>query len=1232
MKNIRDYFTSPEKSTESSESKKISKDKNVNIVTSSQQSNEENNIEQSNAGKKACKRKKRRKVSDPLVRDVTQLFSHNLSLVSPNNSNEELSSTSLLPESNDTNNLISEDSKIIDSSEKERIPKEEQSINAFQFLMNSRNNVIGQNSKGKIIPMTASPTKEKCENLLLRKKLFKEWADEKGATKRKREEEEVEHCINHKLKKRAKRLKNMLQITNNSNNDIENHHSKVYQKKVKKISSSESENSNDSSMLITNSKVSNLTGINEGNININIKCKTINQNSLTDFVDVVKKDGKIDIFDEPIGCSSSGQKNIIKIKMFTPDSTKKRKSLCSSKKTILEEESQKNSKQQDCNKSLSSKVTRKTKSKETVSVTAENISLNSSENKFKKGKHTEKDQLKTETSERKLRSARYAVNYCELPDKTNSQRKSDLVNGKIKTLVKSTPRKINLQRQKRESLTKTNNVKDIRTTDSDNEIKILSDSDCETLSTKVTKLAPVFLKVVPKPKADPETVEARKQFLMSGVPDSLKKAPKKEINMLEIEYDIFPRVSHIQQKCDHSFWRLSKPLLKLSEYSAFDNSYRFNCQDLITKNDFPKLSFSITSGTKPNLKKILNKIKLENSDYPVYKVFRYINEKNRNTPLYKSTGHGSSKKSKQKLKRSSKNNIDQDTKIVLQDVEDKLWTEKYKPNSSEEILGNHTGITSLRKWLEIWMNYSDEINAKAKKKNGYNSESDFESTDCDSRDSTRLPGNVVVLVGPCGSGKTTAVFSIAAELGFNVLEVNASSKRTGKRLLQELREATQSHQVRKSSKNALAGFVNADNESKSKTKKTNGLSNDEKDDSKKMCILLVEDIDLVFDQDEGFLNSLGQLITTSKRPIILTTTDSGPEHVQRFLSQYESISFMPLYKEVLGVWLQIVCLVEGILLDKNDVGNFLDYNNGDIRKTLLSLQYWCQSGGQLDRNSVFTNNSTFGNDLKIQDDEINLDAGNDDDENGFVHSQCLGSFEIFKQNKQFKIPYLFDLGKIWWNVPNIFNFNLYSERLHRDEPDCEEVSKKETANDSSETQINIPLLLNLYDSCVLTDELYNAAHYCTKGPLENTWYHTVKDSLELTDRKEDIHESVDLIHDMTHTLINSYIEEYQVRYNSNYGISAAVPTTLERRWRGKQHACENFLKQMVPSCNVLDRQAVALDYLPNLRHVARTEELRSSTNTKRRNRFRHYLQDFDIDFNSNRIKSCCNVLALKKQL
>lgn len=57
----------------------------------------------------------------------------------------------------------------------------------------------------------------------------------------------------------------------------------------------------------------------------------------------------------------------------------------------------------------------------------------------------------------------------------------------------------------------------------------------------------------------------------------------------------------------------------------------------------------------------------------------------------------------------------------------------------------------------------------------------------------------MLLVGPAGCGKTASVYALAEELGYNVLEVNASSRRNGKTVLSHLHEATQSHSLNNNS-------------------------------------------------------------------------------------------------------------------------------------------------------------------------------------------------------------------------------------------------------------------------------------------------------------------------------------------------------------------------------------------------------------------------------------------------
>ncbi len=86
-----------------------------------------------------------------------------------------------------------------------------------------------------------------------------------------------------------------------------------------------------------------------------------------------------------------------------------------------------------------------------------------------------------------------------------------------------------------------------------------------------------------------------------------------------------------------------------------------------------------------------------------------------------------------------------------------LWTEKYKPGSIKEILGQGTVIREIMNWLENWK-----------------------------------PGKAILLCGPPGTGKTLIPEVIAKERGWMLVQVNASDKRNSEAIETTLSEAVKS--------------------------------------------------------------------------------------------------------------------------------------------------------------------------------------------------------------------------------------------------------------------------------------------------------------------------------------------------------------------------------------------------------------------------------------------------------
>ncbi|HEV2138552.1 MAG TPA: AAA family ATPase [Nitrososphaerales archaeon] len=84
-----------------------------------------------------------------------------------------------------------------------------------------------------------------------------------------------------------------------------------------------------------------------------------------------------------------------------------------------------------------------------------------------------------------------------------------------------------------------------------------------------------------------------------------------------------------------------------------------------------------------------------------------------------------------------------------------MWTDKYRPDSLEEMVGNEEGRTKLLFWLKKW----------------------------------KPGGRAALLVGPPGTGKTTTVHLAAERLGLQLVELNASDSRTKEKLNKKVGEA-----------------------------------------------------------------------------------------------------------------------------------------------------------------------------------------------------------------------------------------------------------------------------------------------------------------------------------------------------------------------------------------------------------------------------------------------------------
>uniref|UniRef100_A0A8D2CCK3 ATPase family AAA domain-containing protein 5 n=1 Tax=Sus scrofa TaxID=9823 RepID=A0A8D2CCK3_PIG len=583
--------------------------------------------------------------------------------------------------------------------------------------------------------------------------------------------------------------------------------------------------------------------------------------------------------------------------------------------------------------------------------------------------------------------------------------------------------------------------------------------------------------------------KAKRDFLMSGLPDLLKRQIAKKAAALGVYNAVstsFQRVIHVQQKDDGChLWHLKPPTcplltklkdlntqvidlsrcaMALGEFSTLNSNSKSNNSAVMFMGRRKDLTEEVR-----NL--LLEEIRWSNPEFSLRKYFPLLlkkrtehqvlsechpkqespqlelsaSRKETKRKRVETENHKSKRKKPNEYSGSPLKTIGEPEELGKRNnssgikldsskdsgTEDMLWTEKYQPQNSSELIGNELAIKKLHSWLKDWKRRAElEERQNLKGKRDEKQEGilnpldsiDFKGSS-DDEEETRLC-NTVLITGPTGVGKTAAVYACAQELGFKIFEVNASSQRSGRQILSQLKEATQSHQVDKQGVNSqkpcffnsynigkspkklssprkvvvtsprklpppspqssgpkralpprtLANYFKVSSKPKNNeeigaflennkgiknsfeqkqiipTKSTNtGTSNvkefgaEEPNRKNATSLILFEEVDVIFEEDAGFLNAVKTFMATTKRPVILTTSD--PTFSLMFDGCFEEINFNTPSLLNVASYLQTICLTENFRTDIKDFVTLLTANTCDVRKSILYLQFWIRSGG-----------------------------------------------------------------------------------------------------------------------------------------------------------------------------------------------------------------------------------------------------------------------------------------------
>ncbi|MEM3786023.1 MAG: AAA family ATPase [Nitrososphaeria archaeon] len=198
------------------------------------------------------------------------------------------------------------------------------------------------------------------------------------------------------------------------------------------------------------------------------------------------------------------------------------------------------------------------------------------------------------------------------------------------------------------------------------------------------------------------------------------------------------------------------------------------------------------------------------------------------------------------------------------------WAEKYRNIEFNMIIGNEMARKEFFEWLKNW----------------------------------KQEDKAVLLVGPPGTGKNTSVYSAARQLGYYVIELNASDIRT---------------------KDAL--------------NKRLGTSLYAKNLFNEKRMVLFDEIDGLYGrEDYGGLEYINELLDKPPLPIVLTANDETNDNIIKLSRKVIVIRFQKVPLRLIEIYLKHICKKEGKNIDNKILHNIVGKSNGDVRNALNMLQ------------------------------------------------------------------------------------------------------------------------------------------------------------------------------------------------------------------------------------------------------------------------------------------------------
>ena len=213
------------------------------------------------------------------------------------------------------------------------------------------------------------------------------------------------------------------------------------------------------------------------------------------------------------------------------------------------------------------------------------------------------------------------------------------------------------------------------------------------------------------------------------------------------------------------------------------------------------------------------------------------------------------------------------------------WVEKYRPKTLGDIVGNNVAVRQLAQWAVDWKTGDDPV----------------------------------LLYGKPGTGKTSAVYALAADMKWEVVELNASDDRT-KSVIERIAGSTATTMSLIGASRKLLVFDEADN--------------------------------LHGNADRGGARAILDTIKNSRQPIILIANDIYGV-AKELKSVCTEIQFRALQARSIVPRLKYICASEGIKCDENSLVNIAEESSGDLRSA-INMLHAASAGADVGEGDVAT--------------------------------------------------------------------------------------------------------------------------------------------------------------------------------------------------------------------------------------------------------------------------------------